>query len=156
MKKIGTKVTLLLLSLFALWALAGCASSAKKDTSTASSETALGVSFSGFEDVTVPSELSPVKKKSQVYSAGRNKVGLLTFEGRVEPDSLASFFQNNLPRSGWKQLTALKDRDNVLVFLKDDRVCLITISEGWYYTVCEVRVGMVEKGVDPAKGTPTR
>jgi hypothetical protein len=84
------------------------------------------------------------------------KVGLLTLEGRVDPDSLAAFFQNNLPRYGWKPMTSLKDRDHVLVFVKDDRTCLITISEGWFTTVCEVRVGLLEKAPEPAKSSPPR
>jgi hypothetical protein len=96
------------------------------------------------------------RKKSQVYSAGKVKVGLLTFKGRVEAGSLADFFQNNLPRNGWKLMTNMKDRDQTLIFLKDDRVCMITIAEDWWNTVCEVRVGLVDKGQEPGKGTTTR
>jgi hypothetical protein len=156
MKRIGSLAVLAILFLFALWAMAGCASTAKNDQGTASSDAGLRASFSDFEDIPIPSEISTNKKKTQLYSAGKVKVGLLTLEGRVDPDSLAAFFQNNLPRSGWKPMTALKDRENVLVFLKDDRLCLINISEGWFTTVCEIRVGMVEKAPEPGRGTPTR
>ena len=156
MKRTASLVVIVVLLLFSQWALIGCASTAPKEGGTASSETALRASFSGFEDVVIPSDISVNKKKSQVYSAGRVKVGLLTFEGRVEPDSLADFFQNNLPRGGWKLMTSLKDRDHTLIFLKDERVCVITISEGWFTTVCEVRVGLLEKAPEPGKGTTTR
>jgi hypothetical protein len=156
MKRIGSLVALVVLFLVAQWALVGCAYLSPKEGGTASSETALKASFSGFEDVLIPSDLSVDRKKSQVYSAGKAKVGLLTFKGRVEPDSLADFFQNNLPRNGWKLMTNLKDRDQTLIFLKDDRVCMITIAEDWWNTVCEVRVGLVEKGPEPGKGTTTR
>lgn len=156
MKRIGSLVALVVLFFLAQWTLIGCASISPKEGGTASSETALRGSFSGFEDVLIPSDISVDRKKSQVYSAGKVKVGLLTFKGRVEPDSLADFFQNNLPRNGWKLMTSLKDRDHTLIFLKDDRVCLITISETWFTSVCEVRVGLVEKGAEPTKGTTTR
>jgi hypothetical protein len=156
MKRIGSLVALVVLFFLAQWALVGCAYFSPKEGGTASSETALKASFSGFEDVLIPSDLSVDRKKSQVYSAGKAKVGLLTFKGRVEPDSLADFFQNNLPRNGWKLMTNLKDRDQTLIFLKDDRVCMITIAEDWWNTVCEVRVGLVEKGPEPGKGTTTR
>jgi hypothetical protein len=53
-------------------------------------------------------------------------------------------------------MTSLKDRDHTLVFLKDERVCVVTISEGWFTTVCEVRVGLVDKASETGKGTPTR
>ncbi len=156
MKRIGPLAAVVVFFLFAQWALTGCASTPAKEGGTASSETALRASFSGFEDVVIPSDISVNKKKSQVYSAGKFKVGLLTFQGRVEPDSLADFFQNNLPRSGWKLMTTLKDQDHTLIFLRDDRVCLITIGEGWFTTVCEVRVGLVEKASEAGKGTTTR
>ncbi len=156
MKRIGSLAFLVALFLFAQWALFGCASSSKKEGGTASSETALRASFSGFQDVVIPSDIAVDKKKSQVYSAGKVKVGLLTFTGRVDPDSLSDFFQNNLPRSGWKLMTTLKDRDHTLIFLRDDRVCLITIGETWFTTVCEVRVGLVERAPEAGKGTPTR
>jgi hypothetical protein len=156
MKRIGPCAVLLFLLLSAQLTWTGCASTPPKEGGTASSETALRASFSGFEDVVIPSDISVNKKKSQVYSAGKVKVGLLTFEGRVEPDSLADFFQTNLPRGGWKLMTSLKDRDHTLIFLKDDRVCLVTISEGWFTTVCEVRVGLVDKASETGKGTPTR
>ena len=156
MKRIASLAALVVLLLFAQWALTGCASTAPKEAGTASSETALRASFSGFEDVLIPSDISVDRKKSQVYSAGKVKVGLLTFKGRVQPDSLADFFQNNLPRNGWKLMTNMKDRDQTLIFLKDDRVCMITIAEDWWNTVCEVRVGLVEKGPEPGKGTTTR
>lgn len=156
MKRIASFAALVLLFFLAQWALTGCASITSKEGGTASPETAMRASFSGFEDVLIPSDISVDRKKSQVYSAGKFKVGLLTFKGRVEPSSLADFFQNNLPRSGWKLMTSLKDRDHTLIFLKDDRVCLITISETWFTSVCEVRVGLVEKGSEPGKGTTTR
>jgi hypothetical protein len=146
MKKIASPAALLILFLFAQWALVGCASTSPKGGGAASSETAIKASFSGFEDVMIPSDISVDRKKSQVYSAGKFKVGLLTFKGRVEPGSLADFFQTNLPRNGWKLMTNLKDRTQTLIFLRDERVCMITISENLWNTVCEVRVGLLEKG----------
>ena len=156
MKRIASLAAIVVLLLFAQWALIGCASTTPKEGGTASSETAMRASFSGFEDVLIPSDISMDRKKSQVYSAGKVKVGLLTFKGRVEAGSLADFFQTNLPRNGWKLMTNMKDRDQTLIFLKDDRVCMITIAEDWWNTVCEVRVGLVEKGPEPGKGTTTR
>jgi hypothetical protein len=156
MKRIGSGVVFVIFSISILYALAGCASTTKKDQGLGSSETGLRVAFSEFEDVPLPPEVSPNKSKTQLYSVGKGKVGLLTLEGRVDPDSLAAFFQNNLPRNGWKPMTSLKDRNYVLVFVKNDRMCLVTISEGWFTTVCEVRVGLLEKGAEPAKTFPTR
>jgi hypothetical protein len=156
MKKIGSLVVVAIFSIFALGALAGCVYTAKKDQGTASSETGIRVAFSDFEDVPLPSKVSLNKSKTLLYSAGKGKVGLLTLEGRVDPDSLATFFQNNLPQFGWKPMTFLKDRGYALVFVKDERMCLIIISEGWSTSVCEVRVSMLEKAPEPGKSSPTQ
>src|SRR5512137_1093808 len=102
MKKIALLAIVATLLIFALGAIFGCASGGKKDQGAAASETGLRVAFSDFDDVPLPAEVSPNKRKTQLYSAGKGKVGLLTLEGRVDPDSLAAFFQNNLPRNGWK------------------------------------------------------
>ena len=156
MKRTASLAATVVLLLFIQWGLVGCAYFSPKEGGTASSETALRASFSGFEDVLIPSDISVDRKKSQVYSAGKVKVGLQTFKGRVEAGSLADFFQTNLPRNGWKLMTNMKDRDQTLIFLRDDRVCMITIAEDWWNTVCEVRVGLMEKGLEPGKGTTTR
>jgi len=156
MKKIGFLVVVAIFSICALGTLAGCISTAKKDQGTGSSETGLSLAFSDFEDVPLPSKVSLNKSKTLIYSAGKGKVGLLTLEGRADPDFLAAFFQNNLPRYGWKPMTFLKDRGYALVFIKDERMCMITISEGWFTSVCEVRVSMLEKAPETGKSSPTQ
>ena len=156
MKKIGSLVVVAIFSIFALGTLAGCVSTAKKDQGTASSETPLRVAFSDFEDVPLPSKVSLNESKTLIYSAGKGKVGLLTLEGGADPDFLATFFQNNLPRYGWKPMTFLKDRGYALVFVKDERMCMITISVGWFTSVCEVRVSMLQKSPEAGKSSPTQ
>jgi len=133
----------------------GCAYFSSQESPSAV-ETKPRASYYDFEDVLIPSEMSLIKKNSFVYTAGRTKVGLLTFEGRVEPGSLATFFQNNLPRDGWKLVASLKDRAHTIIFLKEERACVITISEKTFTTGLEIRVGAADRGSDQGKGTPSR
>jgi hypothetical protein len=96
------------------------------------------------------------KKDSFVYTAANFKVGILSFTGRVEPDSLTSFFQNNMPKDGWRQISTLKYRETMLVFLKDERACVITIKEKFFNTSLKVRVGPIDQAASPVKGNPPR
>ena len=150
----GGTVIVLILTLIGMLPT-GCAYISKQDSPSAA-ETKLRASYHDFEDILIPSEMSLKKKNSFIYTAGRTKVGLLTFKGRVEPGSLAAFFQNNLPRDGWRLVASLKDRAHTMVFLKDDRACVISIAEKTFTTALEVRVGAADRGPDQGKGIPSR
>jgi hypothetical protein len=113
-------------------------------------------SYYDFDDILVPSELSLDKKNSFVYASGRSKVGILIFEGRVEPSSLANFFQSNMQKDGWTLISSLKYRQYLLTFLKEDRACVISITEKSFTTTAEVRVGPIEPGSLPLKGPQSR
>jgi len=141
--------------LFVAFILSACSTTRKEGTSSSLEQRSRG-SYYEFEDIQIPSELTLEKKSSFVYTASRIKVGLLTFTGRVEPDSLAAFFQNNLPRDGWRPISSLKFRQTMLVFLKEDRACVITIREKTFSTALEVWVGPIEQGPGPVKGASPR
>jgi len=115
-----------------------------------------GGSYYDFEDILIPSDLSLDKKNSLVFTAGRSKVGILLFSGPVEPASLAAFFQNNMQKDGWSLKSSFKYRQYLLIFLKEERTCVITITEKTFSTMVEVRVGLSEQGIPVIKGTPSR
>jgi len=142
--------------IFLLFLLAGilpaCAM-IKKEGSTSASGQKSRASYYDFADILIPSELTIDKKHSFVYSTSRLKVGILTFKGRVEPDSLAVFFQNNMPRDGWRVISTLKYRETMIVFLKEDLACVITIKENIFTTFLEVRVGPIEQASSQVKGS---
>ena len=99
-----------------------------------------------FPDVVIPSELTLDKKASFVYSTSQSKVGVLVFSGQAEPASLATFFQSNMQKDGWKLLTSFKYREYLMVFVKEDRTCVISIYDKTFSTGCEVRLGPLEPG----------
>jgi hypothetical protein len=102
----------------------------------------------------IPSDLSLDKKKSFVYSTSRSKVGILILEGRVEPSSLAGFFQSNMQKDGWRLLSSFKYREYLLNFVKEDRACVIIIEEKTFVTVVSIRVGPIEPLSLQEKGAP--
>lgn len=129
---------------------------AQKGESSSVSITETRTSYYDFDDILIPSELSLDKKNSLLFTAGRSKVGILLFSGRVEPSSLTAFFQNNMQKDGWSLLSSFKYRQHLLIFLKGERTCVITITEKTFSTTAEVRVGLTEQGSPAIKGTPSR
>ena len=111
-------------------------------------------SYYDFDDILVPSGLTLDKKNSVVYGAGRQKVGVLIFKGRVDPLSLADFFQNNMQKDGWKLFGVFRHREYLFGFLKEDRVCVITISKRCFSTKVTVNVGPIERTYGPKTGSP--
>jgi hypothetical protein len=149
------RATLFVFLFFASVVLFACAT-VKKEGAPSSPELKSRASYYDFEDVIIPAEMKLDSKNSFVYSTSRFKAGVLTFNGGVEPESLAAFFQNNMPKDGWRPISSLKFRGTMLVFFKEDRACVITLKETMFSTTLEVRVGPIEQGATPAKGSPSR
>jgi hypothetical protein len=149
------RASLIVLLFFASAALFACATT-KKEGAPSSPEMKSRASYYDFEDVIIPAEMKLDSKNSFIYSTTRYKAGVLTFNGRVEAESLALFFQNNMPKDGWRPISVMKFRGTMLVFLKEDRACVISIREGTFSTALEVRVGPIEPGATPARGSSPR
>ena len=143
----------LLLFLFSIFS--ACATT-KKEGAPPSPEEKPRASYYDFGDILIPSEMKLDKKDSFVYATANFKAGILSLTGNVEPDSLATFFQNNMPKDGWRQISTIKYRDAMLVFLKDERACVITIKEKLFSTSLKVRVGPIDQAASQVKGTPPR
>ena len=135
--------------------LPGCMT-AQKGATPSVSDKGTRASYYDFDDILIPSELSLDKKNSLVFTAGRSKVGILLFSGRVEPASLAAFYQSNMLKDGWSLLSSSKYRQYLLIFLKEERICVITIKEKTFSTAADVRVGLIEQGSPVIKGTQSR
>jgi len=96
--------------------------------------------FYDFQDIPVPAELELVAGDSYVFQSAALKAGMLTFRGRVEAGSLTSFFQMALPRENWKLKGGFRYRRTVLIFDKQEKVCVINIYEKMFYTYAEIYV----------------
>ena len=93
-----------------------------------------------FDDVLIPVELKVNKEKSFVYQAPDFKAGILSLSGRVEIDSLITFFENNMAKDNWRLLSAFKSPRTILFFNKPNRSCIINITEKKFKTEVEIWV----------------
>jgi hypothetical protein len=149
------RLTVVFLLFFLFSVLSACATTKKEGAPPVVEEKPRASSYE-FNDILIPSEMKLNQKDSFVYTTSRFKAGVLTFSGRVESDSLASFFQNNMTKDGWRTISTLKFHGTMVVFLKDDRACVITIKEKFFSTTLEVRVGPIDQPASQVKGSPSR
>jgi hypothetical protein len=93
-----------------------------------------------FKDVPVPKELKLQQEKSFVFRTNEFTTGILAFSGKVESESLISYFINKMPDDAWSFLSSFKSTKDILFFHKEDRFCIITISSKAFRTNVEILI----------------
>lgn len=126
------------LMMVASLAFSGCA----ELFSSSSDQTGVGdVYYADFPDVPIPSEMKLDSGRSQVgKSAGGNAIGYLEFSGSVAWDSLVNACASNLTRDGWSVIGLFRGERSLVVADKMDRICVISISDGFPSTTMSVWV----------------
>ncbi|MFC1811348.1 hypothetical protein ACFL03_01505 [Thermodesulfobacteriota bacterium] len=114
--------------------ITGCAGlQSKKGTSTSQTETQKDEEpsplYYDFGDVLIPTELKVDKKSSFVFKTPGLSAGVLSLKGRVETSSLIAFFENNMTKDNWKQVSSFKSPRSMLLYQKENRWCVISITD---------------------------
>ncbi|MDL2307896.1 hypothetical protein LJC48_07765 [Desulfovibrio sp. OttesenSCG-928-C06] len=151
MKTNTIKARLAIISLFAMAMLtSGCADlfngsgSSSSDSDTAYVEPVADYYYGEFDDVPIPKDMKPSKEGYLVSTQGNVKVGLQVFSGRVEINSLNRAISEYMSRDGWTLFSASSGaKQNMLVFNKGDRLCVIITVDGNINT--EMRVNVTHK-----------
>ena len=125
--------------------ISGCAGGKTKKSGPGSQVTApkdKGPSplYYDFGDVLIPNELKVNKKASFVYKTSGFSAGVLTLSGRVEISSLIAFFENNMQKDNWRTMGSFKSPRTIILFQKENRWCIINITEKDFKTHVEVWV----------------
>jgi len=95
-----------------------------------------------FGDVLIPKELKIVQEPSFIYRTGGYACGLMILKGRVELTSLINFFSNNMVKDNWRLLSTFKSPRTLMLFQKDNRWCIITITEGKFISMSNTEVAI--------------
>jgi hypothetical protein len=93
-----------------------------------------------FGDVLIPGELKVDKKESFVYNSTGFSAGVLVLSGRVEIDSLITFFENNMIKDNWRKVCSFKSAHTLMLFQKENRWCVVSIHESNFTTHAKVWV----------------
>jgi hypothetical protein len=154
-KKQGCKMALVFTGLLLLGAFnSGCTTlksdEAKPGTATASTPAAAATVYHDFGDVMVPGTLKVNSKDSFVMHSAGTTSGVLLLSGRVDANSLVTFFENRMPQDGWRKTGTFRGPRSLILFNKESRWCVIRISEGRFTTDVEIWVAPT---LNPSAGT---
>jgi hypothetical protein len=154
MKTIKLSSLLIFISILVFF-LSGCI--ATNDTSTAAPKPTTAATpkaeeptavYYDFEDILVPKELNIVKNKTMVVSTPEYSSGVLTLQGRVEKNSLFTFFMNNMMKDNWAIESSIKSPGvTILIFKKTTRCAVITFQDAQF------NITIVQIGVAPLIGS---
>lgn len=109
----------------------------KTRTSSQKSKKAL---YHDFGDVLIPHELKKDKRSSFVYHTPGFSGGVIALKGRVDMNSLISFFSTNMARDNWRLISSFKSPRSIMLFHKESKWCVISISDREFSTYVEVWV----------------
>jgi len=93
-----------------------------------------------FEDILIPQEMELDAEQSIIFETPSLKAGALVFSGRVDPVSLFNFLMNSMPQDNWKPRSYFKYGRYLMVFEKNDKVCVIRIQDERFKTQLHVWV----------------
>ncbi|MCH5276650.1 MAG: hypothetical protein J1E80_02325 [Desulfovibrionaceae bacterium] len=99
------------------------------------------VYMSQFPDIPIPADMKSVPKNSLVTATqDGTRVGLESFEGRVEAASLSNAMIHNLSRQGWSLRGSVTGKRTMQVHEKDTRYVVLYLYEQTMTTAMEVWV----------------
>ena len=93
-----------------------------------------------FEDVLVPRDLKLKTNSSFVYHTSDLTAGVLVFTSKIERNSLVQFFENNMAKDNWQAVSSFKSPRTLLLFQKENRWCVINITDNNWDTQVEIWV----------------
>jgi hypothetical protein len=149
-----------------VWALAalmlmtftsGCSLLKRRDKSTAggaeggAAQAAKDI-YLDFDDVLIPDEMPRDSERSFVFRIGALTAGVLVLKGRVPPDDLVTFFENNMARDNWKAASSFRSPRSLLIYEKEERWCIITITEDDFDHKTRVEIWVSPKSEEMATG----
>jgi hypothetical protein len=93
-----------------------------------------------FGDVLIPRELELDVNSSFVYHTSGFTAGILAFKSKAELDSMVAFFENNMAKDNWQAVGVFKSPRTLLLFQKENRWCVINITDNRWDTLVEIWV----------------
>lgn len=129
--------------------VAGCASTKAGQPDAAAGADKNDPLYYDFGDVLVPREMKVDKNASFVFRTPGLSAGVLSMKGRVDGPSLITFFETNMANDNWSLVSAFKSFRNIMLFKKENRWCVINITEKSINTYLEIWVSPTVEGAAP-------
>jgi hypothetical protein len=93
-----------------------------------------------FSDVLIPRELELDVNSSFVYHTAGFTAGILAFKSKAEIGSMIDFFESNMAKDNWQAVGTFKSPRTLLLFQKENRWCVINITDNRWSTLVEIWV----------------
>ncbi len=94
-----------------------------------------------YDDIFIPNDMDYNAEDSFFIGTGSDKLGLMSFSGRVEFRSLAEALMANMSNDGWtRNFNFVSSPRSVLIFSKATRFCVMKIYDGTTKTELTVDV----------------
>lgn len=93
-----------------------------------------------FGDVLIPRELELDVNSSFVYHSSGFTAGILAFKSKAELGSMIDFFEHNMAKDNWQAVGTFKSPRTLLLFQKDNRWCVINITDKRFDSLVEIWV----------------
>lgn len=135
---------------------AGCSMLKRRDGSAggagnASAATAKDI-YLDFDDVLIPEDMPRDNDQTFIFRIGALTAGVLVIKGRVPPERLISFFESNMSRDNWKAVSSFRSPRSLMIFDKEERWCVITITEDSFDHKTKVEIWLAPKSEDMGTG----
>lgn len=128
--KNGMKWLVFLSMVFMLF-VNGCASQQGSLSATDTSGMPVASNFADdIKDITLPTELIWDRKYSMVIKTESFRGGIFTYRGRVETMSLKDYMVASMQDNKWRLVGETASKDIMLAFVKPNKTCMMTISDG--------------------------
>lgn len=88
-------------------------------------------SVGNFEDILLPSEMKWVSKKSIAIKTESFRGGIMEYKGKVEINSLKDFLVTSMANNQWKLVGEASSADVMIAFIKPNKTCMVTLTEGF-------------------------
>lgn len=138
--RFGKSASIGMILVLMIFGLAGCSSLKGSGSGGAASSGPAPLYYEGFNDILIPGELKQDRKASSIFQSRGFAAGLMVFKGRVDRGSLVAFFKENMVKDNWKLSGEVSASKTILLFVKETRWCVITISEGTWNSVAEIAI----------------
>lgn len=98
-----------------------------------------------FDDVLIPGDLKINRAKSYLFKMDNRPMGVLFLVGRNKPEVFQSFFQTNMAKDNWEPTGGFTGSRSLLLFEKENRQCIITMSNEPYGVGTQVEIWVTPK-----------
>lgn len=106
----------------------GCGKSSK--SSSDSGIPPITNNITSHSDIVLPSELKWDSSKSMAIKTDSFNGGIYHYSGRLEVNSLKDFIISSMAQNRWKLVGEAAYESTMLAFIKPNKTCMITLSEG--------------------------